>query len=189
MSDATIVSPCAPAKTRRVVVLSIGNLLRADDGLGGYALAELRRRVPEGESLAYVDGGVIGLELFTYVEGCDALIVLDAIDARRPPGTLIRLEGPQVPVGLDTKLSMHQAGLRDLLATLQLLGRMPQTVVLLGLQPATIGWGAEPSELIRAHLPELVAAAEREIDRLLHAAVHGPLAGPVVGGGRQGITS
>jgi hydrogenase maturation protease len=157
-----------PSTSSVVVVLSIGNSLRTDDGMGGHAMRALQARLGELESeVRLVDGSVMGLELIAHVDDATALIVLDAVDAGREPGELIRLEGDDVPAVIDPKMSMHQAGLADLLATLKLIGRAPSELVLLGLQPAVIDWGTELSPVIQAALPRLVNAAEREVRRVL----------------------
>jgi len=148
----------------RVVILGIGNLLLSDESVGVRALEALRdgHDVPPGVSL--IDGGTSGMEFLEDLEGVDLLIVLDAIRANHVPGTFIRLAGAEVPVFFRTKLSPHQIGLSDVLASLELLGRAPREVVVLGVEPLTFETGMQLSAPVAARVPDLVNAAVRELD-------------------------
>lgn len=148
----------------RVVILGIGNLLLSDESVGVRALEALRdgHHVPPEVSL--IDGGTSGMEFLEDLEGVDLLIVLDAIRANRAPGSFIRLAGTEVPVFFRTKLSPHQIGLSDVLASLELLGRAPREVVVLGVEPLTLETGMQLSAPVAARVPDLVNAAVRELD-------------------------
>jgi hydrogenase maturation protease len=148
-----------------IVVLGIGNTLRADEGIGIHALRRLQENHRLSEDVRAIDGGVMGLELLPYLEGCSALLLLDAVDAGEPPGTVVRLEGGDVPAAWEQKLSMHQAGLADLLALLRMEGLMPQRLVLLGIQPETIDWSLELSPVVEAACDGLVEMAVEQLKR------------------------
>jgi len=60
--------------------------------------------------------------------------------------------------GLPGTPSVHQIGFADLIATLRLLGKFPQKMVLFGVQPQETGWAASLSEPVDAALPALVDA-------------------------------
>jgi hydrogenase maturation protease len=129
-----------------ILVLGIGNLLLQDEGAGVRAVEEFERRytIPTGVEL--LDGGTSGIELLQYIQGKDCLILLDVVKSGNPPGTFIRLEGENVPALFQKKISPHQLGLSDLLATAQLIDRMPKRVVLFGIEPKSIETGLEMSE-------------------------------------------
>lgn len=154
----------------RVVVLGIGNLLLSDEGAGVRALERLRAAydLPDGVSL--IDGGTSAMELLDDLEGVDLLIVLDAVRAGLAPGSLIRLSGNDVPVFFRTKLSPHQIGLADVLATLDLLGAPPRETVVLGVEPLCLETGLGLSAPVAARLPEMAGKVADEL------AAHG--AGP-----------
>ncbi len=142
---------------RRVTVLGIGNTIMGDDGLGVVALHALEGRVPPGVRL--VDGGLFGLDLIAEVEGTTHLLVLDAVEAGRPPGSLVRLEGEAVPAYFSAKLSPHQIGIADVLALARLRGNAPQVVVVLGVQPARVEPSTELSPEVERAIPGLVEEA------------------------------
>jgi hydrogenase maturation protease len=142
----------------RIIVVGIGNLIHADDGLGVHALECLRRdaRLPEGVTL--IDGGTFGLELLAYICDSTHLLLLDAIDVGELPGTFIRMEIGALR-GLPGAASVHQVGLADLLATLPLVSSTPREIVLLGAQPLCTDWATELSPTVKASLALLVDAA------------------------------
>lgn len=147
----------------RIVVLGIGNILLSDEGVGVRALELLHAtwELPAGVSL--IDGGTSAMELLDELENVDLLIVLDAVRAGRAPGNLIHLTGDKVPVFFRTKLSPHQIGLADVLASLDLLGTPPRETVIFGVEPLCLETGLELSEPVAAGLPEM---AHRVVDEL-----------------------
>jgi len=149
-----------------VLVLGIGNILLQDEGAGVRALEafEDRYSVPEGVEL--LDGGTSGLQLLQELDGRDALIVLDVVRSGRPPGSLTRLAGDEVPAFLRQKISPHQLGLADLLATARLNGSVPERLVLLGIEPKTIDTGLELSAEVKAGLPGLADRLAEELKAL-----------------------
>jgi hydrogenase maturation protease len=124
------------------LVLGLGNLIHSDDGVGVHAIEALRRnsRVPPDVTL--LDGGTQGLGLISHLTGVRRLLVIDAIDAGEPCGTLLRFEGNALKA-LPGKASVHQLGFADLMIALQLIGEVPEEVVVLGVQPNSTEWGAE----------------------------------------------
>lgn len=149
-------------RTATTVVLGLGNLLRSDEGAGVRAVQRLLGdpRVPPG--VALVDGGTLGLELISYTAGADRLLVLDAVDTGAAPGTLVRLDAAALQA-LPGGATVHQLGVADLLAGTRLLGREPEEVVLIGLQPASLSLGTTLSAELDAALDLLVDAAVAQL--------------------------
>ena len=121
-----------------ILILGIGNLVMADDGIGVRVVQQLQKRFRFPENVAVMDGGTLGLDLLPALEGVTHLIVVDAVETGVAPGTLVRLEGEELPIALETKLSPHQMGLKDLLAVARLIGHEPGVMVLHGVQPGNI---------------------------------------------------
>ena len=148
---------------RRVVVLGVGNLLIVDEGIGVRCIEELERRPSLGPDVACVDGGTSTHELMEDLENLDTLVIVDAAATGRAPGTIVRLEGDSIPSSFSNKMSPHQHGINDLLASLALLGRAPKRVVLFGVEPHTIALGMELSPVVAATIPELCARVASEV--------------------------
>ena len=149
----------------RTVVLGLGNMLMADDGVGLAALARLQEEwfVPRDVSL--VDGGTWGMNLLHIVEDADRLLIFDAIDNGAAPGSLVRLEGNDIPRFLAQKVSPHQIDLREVLALAELRGMLPRHIIALGLQPERIEMSTELSFPVASRLDELVGAGVTTLEQ------------------------
>jgi len=147
----------------RTVVLGVGNLVMSDEGLGVRCVERLQVSGALPEEVGIIDGGTSTSELLGELEDLDLLVIVDAVAGGGAPGSLVRLAGDRIPVAFSNKLSPHQHGINDLLATLQFLGRAPRRVVVLGLVPGRIALGLELSPEIDAALPALAARVVAEV--------------------------
>lgn len=141
----------------RVVVLGLGNMLMADDGVGLAALARLDEEWFVPRSVSLVDGGTWGMNLLPVIERADRLLIFDAIDFNEPAGAVIRLERGDIPRFLAQKLSPHQVDLREVLALAELRGTLPDQIIALGIQPARVEMSTSLSPVVEEKLDELVA--------------------------------
>lgn len=135
----------------------------SDDGTGVRVIRHLGEhyRFPPGVTL--LDGGTLGLDLLPRLEGVDRLLIIDAIETGDPPGTLVRMSDDEIPIVMETKLSPHQMGLKDLLAVAMLQGFSPPEMVLVGIQPENLDLGLELSPKVSARFDELVQMVLREL--------------------------
>ena len=148
------------------VVLGIGNVLLQDEAVGALAAQELERRfyIPEGVEI--LDGGTAGIELMGFIAGKDLLVIIDAVKSGKEPGTVMRAEGDEVPATFRQRLSPHQIGLSDLLATTMLLGEAPDKMVLFGMEPASMETGIGLSEQVEASFERLLDLVARELEQV-----------------------
>lgn len=144
------------------LVLGVGNLLMSDDGVGVHAVQRLEKR-PLPPGVEVLDGGTCGLDLLQFFEGVERLIVLDAANLGCEPGTIVRLEGDDVPAFLAIKVSPHEINLPELLFSAKLSGIYPREVVVLGVQPETIETGVALSPPVAAQVDALLARVMAEI--------------------------
>ena len=149
-----------------VLVLGMGNVLLEDEGLGVRALEELQRRFQAPPGVEWLDGGTTGMGLLDQIIGCRHLLVLDAVQTGAQPGTLVRMTGQEVPVYFGLRVTPHQLGLSDVLATLELTGEQPESVTVLGLVPRSMEMSLQLSDVIDARLNCLLEAAVKELEKL-----------------------
>ncbi|MBI4742217.1 MAG: HyaD/HybD family hydrogenase maturation endopeptidase [Betaproteobacteria bacterium] len=147
----------------RVVVLGAGNILLSDEGIGVRVIERLPLAYHLPPEVSVIDGGTCGMEMLEDLEDLDALVMVDAIRGGEAPGTLIRLVGDAVPVFFKTKLSPHQIGLSDVLATLELVGKAPKTTAILGVQPVSLALGMELTPEVEEKMPELMRMVVDEL--------------------------
>lgn len=159
-----------------VLVLGLGNLLLGDDGLGPVTVARIERdyRIPP--QVRLIEGGTLGLMLLSELAQAMHVILVDAVATDAPPGTLVRLEGEAVRDAVRDRLSVHQVGVADLLDAARLIGRYPDSVVLLGLAPGSIGFGIRRTDAVEEALDTLVCAVAQEVTSLGYELVAQPRA-------------
>lgn len=146
-----------------VLVLGLGNVLCADDGVGVIAVERLRRRFVPPPEVAVVDGGTLGMTLLPMLEDARSVWILDAVATDAPPGTLVALEGEDVEPALRERLSPHQIGVADLLDALHWRGTWPERIRVLGLVPESFSLHIGLSARVAPGVDRLVEAAVREL--------------------------
>lgn len=148
-----------------ILVLGIGNVLWADEGFGVRCVEALASTVALPDHVRLLDGGTQGLYLLPFLEEAEALLVFDAIDYGLEPGTLKLVRDDEVPAFMGArKMSLHQTGFQDVIATAQLLGRCPSQLTLIGCQPVELedyGGGLRPQ--VAAAIPGALDLARAEL--------------------------
>ena len=168
----------------RALVLGVGNILMQDEGVGvralewlqaHYTFSSLSGEAGQADSVSdheedpaeiiLLDGGTMGLSLLHHLAGVDHLLILDAVETGKSPGAIIELFDDAVPAFISLKLSPHQVGVQDLLATAQLLGYAPPEIVILGVQPAQLSVGLDMSPVVAAQVEPLARLALTQLQR------------------------
>lgn len=148
------------------LVLAIGNTLLSDEGIGIHVLDELRKQHPAPDGVTYLDGGTLSFTLAGAVEDADNLIVLDAAQLQREPGTVACLANQEMDDFLGTtKRSVHEVGLLDLLDIARLTDSLPKQRALVAIQPQKIDWGEGPTDRVAAAIPLAVQHVINLMDR------------------------
>lgn len=154
-------------KAKKILILGVGNILLRDEGLGVHVVEKIIKEHPLPENVEVIDGGTLGLRLIPYLEGRDAVFIIDAVDMGREPGELFRIESHGIDdIYNERKLSAHQIGLREVLALSRLQQILPQKVLLFGIQPKTVDIGLDLSEPVSSRLDELIKMLLDEVQSL-----------------------
>jgi len=143
------------------LVLGIGNLLWADEGFGVRCVEEFNSLYTFDDSVRLMDGGTQGLFLLPWVSSVSRLLVFDAIDFGLQPGELRVIRDSDVPRYMGAKkVSMHQTGFQEVLASADLLNGKPEQLALIGVQPLQLDdYGGGLRELIRQQIPHAIKLA------------------------------
>ncbi len=149
-----------------ILVLGLGNVIHQDDGAGVEALNRLRAFATFPPHVRLMDGGTLGIELLPYVQDATHLLLLDAIDVGAEPGTVVRLDGPEL-LNLPRPQNAHQLGVADLLEAMRFTrGALCPTVVL-GIQPQSTDWGVGFTPAVEMAMAHLVTSALAEVRKLI----------------------
>jgi hydrogenase maturation protease len=151
------------ARADRILVVGLGNLLLADEGVGIHAIRELEKRdLPA--HVDVIDGGTAGLDLLDLLIDYRLVIIVDAVNAGQQPGTIFRFGPEDITAHADhVPLSLHQTQLANVLQLATYLGQPLPPIVIYGVQPETMDWGTELSSALEAKMARLIDAILEEI--------------------------
>jgi hydrogenase maturation protease len=153
----------------KIVIIGVGNEYRQDDGVGPVVLQRLRGFDLNAVALADSDGEPASLiELW---DGADLAIVVDAVQAHGLPGRIYRL-GLHHPAGMQTRAaSSHAVSLGEAVRLARVLGRMPQRLLLYGVQTAVVEPGVGLTPAVAAAADQVVTEIADLIDAMPRAEV------------------
>ena len=147
----------------KTLVLGVGNKLMSDEGVGVHVIEHLIRKYTLPAEVQVLDGGTLGLDLLYYLEGIENLLIVDAAETGKEAGTMIRLEGEQVPAFMSLKISPHQMGVPDMLAAAKMKDIYPRRLVLWGVQPDLITLSLDLSPILASKVDVLADGLVAEL--------------------------
>lgn len=147
----------------RLLVMGIGNYLMADEGVGVH-LAQRLSEVSLPDNVDVVDGGTGGFHLLEYFENYSKIILVDATLDDQPAGTT-RLIQPKFASDFPKSMSTHDIGLKDMVSSLQLMGKAPQIFLFVVSIASVQQQGVELTEVIEAIMPRLIDEVIALIER------------------------
>lgn len=146
------------------VVVGIGNPLMSDDGIGDAVVGALHEAgVDERSGIDVCHAGTTALFALEAMSGAGRAIVVDAIEADSPPGTIqrYRYDGERFD-GFDD-VTMHDFTFTDALTVADDVYDVPDDIVLLGVVPESLAPGEGLSDRLEQCLPEIVDAVLDEL--------------------------
>lgn len=142
------------------LAVAVGNRFRRDDGVAPAVLDELRRRRDEpadgrtGPRVDLVELDGEPTRLIDTWTGRATVVVLDAVhDPRRAPGELVVVEGWEALASWYSGCSSHSGGVADALRLGQVLRRLPERLVVVGVVVGDLGEGPGLSPAVKAAVP------------------------------------
>ncbi|MFH2137388.1 MAG: hydrogenase maturation protease [Candidatus Omnitrophota bacterium] len=145
------------------LIIGCGNILLGDEGVGVHLIETLsKQEVPAGVDL--LDGGTGGIELITYIEKADKVIIVDAIQAGGESGAIYKFrpddyEQEDCPI---SSASLHEICLKDVFSTMKQLG-IKKDILIFGIEPESVELKIGLSEKISKLLPKLIDLVLNEI--------------------------
>ena len=152
---------------QRIVVLGVGNLLWADEGFGVRCVEALGDGWDFSPPIEILDGGTLGLALVPLLLDATHVLLFDAVDHRGEPGSLLIARDAEVPRFMtSSKMSLHQAGMNDILASLELLEHKPVHFTVIGIKPVELAdYGGSLTEPVQQQVPVALQLGIEELRR------------------------
>lgn len=155
----------------RILVAGMGNVLRGDDGFGVVVVQRLVER-PLPPAVRVIEVGIGGIHLVQeLLERPDVLVVVDAIDLGRDPGTVLVVRPDVEDVSSlpllerhDRLADMHWTSPQRAFLLARGLGVLPATTWLIGCQPEQMD---ELGEGLSARVLQAVDPAITELRTLV----------------------
>lgn len=148
------------------MVIGVGNILLRDDGIGVHVVRALEDEVAtsDGEWVSVYECGTLGLQILDYLDGSDCAVIVDAVRSGKSPGVVSRFLIDQSKLEDTEELqSMHQVGV---LATLSLgrgMVRLPDRIVVVGVEPKDVSLGLDLSDEVKGSVQAAVRMVLDEI--------------------------
>jgi hydrogenase maturation protease len=134
-------------------VIGIGNRFRHDDAAGLVVAERVGGTLLHGEPVALLDAWA----------GEDAVVVVDAVSSGAAPGTLYRLDARAEPLPPALfAASTHNLGLADAVELAKALGRLPERLVVIGIEGACFDAGEGLSIEVEVAVERAIEAVEEE---------------------------
>ncbi len=131
------------------MVIGVGNPLRGDDAAGLEVASRLQRvtahQSPHG-----------GFELMDLWLGADEVVIVDAVRAAAPPGTVLRFDPIAEPLPQTMFASTHDLGLAETIELARHLGRLPARMVVYGIAAESFATGTGISAEVAAAIDQVV---------------------------------
>lgn len=160
-------SDTPPPESPCIKVLGVGNLLWADEGFGVRCVEALASGWDLPADIEVLDGGTLGLALVPLLLNATHLLLFDAVAHGGEPGTLVVARDEEVPALMGAnKMSVHQVGMNDIIASLDLLGHKPDHLTVVGIKPVELAdYGGSLTPAVQAQLPAAVKLGIEELRR------------------------
>lgn len=160
----------------RILVAGVGNIFLGDDGFGCEVIRVVQQRGCLDADVRVVDYGTGGVHLaYDLLDGCDALVLVDALPDGGTPGELRVFEADLQDLPATGGLDVHSVDQGAVMATLRTLGGTPPRTIVVGCQVKDLGEGIGLSEEVRTAVPR-AADAVRSVVAMLDSA--GATTGP-----------
>lgn len=151
-------------KTEKTLIMGLGNVLLQDEGIGVHTLRELEKL----EWPAYIDlldGGTGGFVLLSLFQEYKNIIIIDATLSPEPEGT-IKVLKPRFARDFPKSLSTHELGLKDMIESAILLGKVPQIfLVVMAINPEQ-KMSVELQPHIKKFIPDLVKTVKQVVTEI-----------------------
>ena len=137
----------------KLIVLGVGNELKSDDGAGPFIVKKLKQQDIENKNLLFIDAKTVP-ENFTgkiRKENPTHLIIVDACLMGGRPGDMKIVDKNDFA---DIGISTHSMSLAFFVRYLE--KDTEFRIIFVGIEPETMDWGAEPTEIVKKAADEFI---------------------------------
>ena len=154
------------------LVLGLGNRFMSDDGVGPRLIDCLTEQFKGYPGTEFLDLGTNAMAMLPKLKGQKKLILIDCANIKESPGQMRSFSLAQVR-SQKSKLhfSMHQIDLMQVMDLGASLGRLPEEVLIFGIQPLSIEPGENLSFEVAAGFESYVKNIAAEVSKGLEKGI------------------
>ena len=149
-----------------IVLIGIGNEYRRDDGVGLFALRELRNKgFPP---TRYIESNEDGTDLLETWTNAEMVILIDAISSGAVAGTIYRFDARTQPLPATfSSQSTHAFGVAETIELARVLHQLPSRLIVYAIEGKhfTVGLGLSPE--VEQAMHEVVERVTDEVRKSL----------------------
>ena len=144
-------------------VVALGNILRADDGIGIAVLDELKKE--NLDDLQLLDIGADAFSLLEHFLEPDPIIIIDCARMNKQPGEVMKFRIDQANLSqADDMVSLHGFSLAETYQMAQKIGAVAECHVI-GVEPKVIEFNKTISPVVRNSIPVVINMVKEEIQK------------------------
>lgn len=144
-------------------IIGLGNLMRGDDAVGLLAASRLRQEL--GDRAEVIEAEMAGVDIVELMKGVRVAILIDAARSGQRSGTIHRLDASTGPIGVGMfPSSGHALGVSEALELARVLGVLPKTVIVYGIEVGHTEAGQPLSPQVAKALDEVVGLVIQECE-------------------------
>ena len=146
------------------ILIGVGNRDRGDDAAGPLVCDRVRARLGDGAVRTFVCEGSI-LDLALHWEHDDDVIIVDAMQPGTEPGRIVTVDASTNPLPTPDAISTHEIDVTVAIELARAIGRMPERLLLIGIEAAQSDWRTAPSAPVDAAIDAVVDLVVGRIGR------------------------
>lgn len=135
-------------------VIGVGNRDRGDDAIGPIICDRLAERADASVATCVVEAG--GVDLATYWDDDDRVVVIDALPPNGRPGRIVTVDALDRPVRPATSLSTHEVDVGASIELARALDALPSELTIVGIEGIDFEFGAELSTPVAHQVDDVV---------------------------------
>ena len=164
MNAAMLLKEKTSKSHKNVIIVGVGNRLLGDEGVGLHVIDNLSQ-IPMPSNVDVVDCGCDLLNLVSYLNEPQKIIIIDTIRAGGKPGKIYRFDYDELQITQAQMQSAHQIGPVD---TLKLLKQVYSAlshceIIVIGIEPEAMELSNCLSEKVRESIAEVIKLVLAEI--------------------------
>lgn len=142
-------------RSSAIRIIGLGNSMRGDDAVGILAARRLRQEVDD--RVEVIEAEMVGVDLIELMRGTRVAILIDAARSGQAPGMIHRVDASSGPIGGQIfPRSSHALGTVDALELARVMGALPATVIVYGIEAGNMDAGQPLSPAVTTALAEVV---------------------------------